>query len=1176
MQTLRILRTIGLVALVLALGGAIVARQALTGSRPQAVGVLTLAGLGAAVTVERDAAGVVTLTAADRRDLARATGFVHAQERFFQMDLLRRSAAGELSELVGAAALDHDRARRLHRMRAVAVRTLALAEPADAALVEAYAAGVNAGLAALRVRPIEYLVLRQTPRPWSAVDTVLVSHAMWFDLSDESGARERELARMRAVLPAAVVELLMPRATPWDSPLRPTEAQPPLPPLPGAELVDLRRTAPTTAAIDPEADPATDPERARLLGSNNFAVGGALTADGRAILAGDMHLSHGVPNIWFRLRLRTPVLDATGVTLPGTPLLVSGSNGKVAWAFTNSYGDWTDLHRLEVDGDRYRVGEGWVPFEHATEMIAVAGDEPVALELRATRWGPVLEDAGGTWAIAWLAHRPEATNLELLRAERAGSVAELVALAPRIGISPQNMAMADAAGHVGWTVAGRIPQRAGWRDAADGWAPREPGSPDAPPGFLESADGIAVVDPADHRIWSANARVASGAALTAIGDGGYDLGARARQIRDGLFARERFGEADLLAVQLDDRARFLAPWRELLLAELSPSRADTPLRAAARDLVERWSGRAAPDDAGYRIVRGFRAEVRKRMVMAFEAPLRVADPEFFAVDGGFEGALWRIVNERPAHLLPAGAADWDAFLLEALDGSLAAAEPAALARATWGDANRARIRHPLSGSVPGFAALFDMPATPLPGDSHMPRVQSRGFGASQRMVVAPGHEADGYFHMPAGQSGHPLTPYYRVGHADWEQGRPTPFLPGPTRWTLKLAPGGGDDELVLTDLALPATSGALAPRLAAAPDGGLIASWLEPSAGGHALRFARLGPDGWDAPRDAARGGDWFVNWADTPGVFAAGDLLVAHWLRKSGASTYAYDVVLATSRDGGASWGAPSSPHHDGTATEHGFVSHFASGDGFGLVWLDGRRTGGGGHEGHAEDHGAAGGGMTLRSARFDAAGAQLDELEVDTLTCDCCPTDVASTATGPLLVYRDRTADEIRDVQIARLGAAGWSPPRPVQADGWRMAGCPVNGPAIDAAGGAVAVAWFTAAAERPSVQLAWSGDGGERFGPSTAIDEGAPVGRVEVVMGDDHALVFWLENTADGAALRVRRAWSDGRLGAPRTLAVTAAARSSGFPRATRAGGSIYLSWTEVASSGATQVRVARLDE
>jgi len=409
--------------------------------------------------------------------------------------------------------------------------------------------------------------------------------------------------------------------------------------------------------------------------------------------------------------------------------------------------------------------------------------------------------------------------------------------------------------------------------------------------------------------------------------------------------------------------------------------------------------------------------------------------------------------------------------------------------------------------------------------------------------------------------------------------------------TVLVACGARDPALTLDDLAVPATVGSLAPRLAPQADGTLLASWLEPDGAGHALRYARYRDGRWDAPRTAARGDDWFVNWADTPGVFAHGDLLVAHWLRlhpkEAAASPYAYDVQLSLSRDGGASWSAPQAPHHDGVAAEHGFVSWFPDGAGFGLVWLDGRAAPGGeeeegaGHGGHAT-HGAM---MMIRYALFDAEGRQHAEGSIDESTCDCCPTDVATSGAGALLVYRDRTAEELRDVYAARFEDGRWSAPQAVHADAWRMPGCPVNGPAVAADGTRAAVGWFTAAGERPQVLLGWSADGGRSFGPPQRIDGGHPVGRVEVVLERDAALVLWLEQrggttpaggagAATGADLDVRRAWPDGKLGQPQVLATTAAARASGFPRAVRAGDATYLAWTDVAAGGARQVRVGRL--
>jgi hypothetical protein len=382
--------------------------------------------------------------------------------------------------------------------------------------------------------------------------------------------------------------------------------------------------------------------------------------------------------------------------------------------------------------------------------------------------------------------------------------------------------------------------------------------------------------------------------------------------------------------------------------------------------------------------------------------------------------------------------------------------------------------------------------------------------------------------------------------------------------------------LTLAAIDPPAAAGALAPRLSAAPDGRVLLSWLEPAAdGAQALRWARHETAGWSTPRTAAQGTDWFVNWADTPGVAAFDGYLIAHWLQKSAASTYAYDVKLARSADDGASWNALGSPHHDGTPTEHGFVSSFALSEGFGLVWLDGRATGeSAGHEAHTRA-GEHGGGMTLRAARFDRAGTQLDETELDSLTCDCCPTDAVAVDGRPLLAYRDRAAEEVRDIYVLRWDGAAWSAPAAVHDDGWRMPACPVNGPAVAAAGRQVAVAWYTAAGGRPEVRLAWSNDGGETFGAPVAIDGGQPVGRVELAMLDDgELLVLWLEGIGERAELRARRARPDGRLREPQTLAVTSAARASGFPRAVAANGQVYLAWTEVDAGGVRRVKAATL--
>jgi penicillin amidase len=250
--------------------------------------------------------------------------------------------------------------------------------------------------------------------------------------------------------------------------------------------------------------------------------------------------------------------------------------------------------------------------------------------------------------------------------------------------------------------------------------------------------------------------------------------------------------ADMLAVQLDDRAQFLTRWKDLLIGVLDDGALDgQPRRAELAKTLKHWSGAAGTDDAAYRLVRAWRNEVERRVYTALIAPARTASPGFaFRAPPSFEGPLWALVSLRPAHLLPPGSTDWRAFMLSSVDAVLndLAGDCPKLAECTWGKASPVHIRHPLSAAVPALAELADMPIEYLPGDEDMPRVQGRHFGASERFAVSPGHEAEAYFMMPGGQSGHPMSPYYRAGHENWAKGLAAPFLPGPAEHKIVLAP----------------------------------------------------------------------------------------------------------------------------------------------------------------------------------------------------------------------------------------------------------------------------------------------------------------------------------------------------------------------------------------------------
>jgi penicillin amidase len=310
-----------------------------------------------------------------------------------------------------------------------------------------------------------------------------------------------------------------------------------------------------------------------------------------------------------------------------------------------------------------------------------------------------------------------------------------------------------------------------------------------PPDEVPTVSGAAAVNAG--RLWSANNRHVGGDALTKLGDAGYARAPRAAQIRDDLAAIERATPRDLLAVQLDDRAVFLSRWHTLMMETLTPAvAAQKKPRAALRSFAEKWEGRASTEAVSYRLVREFRTAVYERVFTPIFASCVEAFPEFDRRQLHLETALWTMLREKPLHLLNPEFASWDDLRVAAIDDVIKVIDRqgVTLPQGNWGSRNTARIRHPFSSSFPWLARWLNMPPDRLPGDSDMPRVQSPGHGASERLVVSPGRENEGIFHMPGGQSGHPMSPFYRAGHEAWVRGEPTPFLPGKTAHTLTLQP----------------------------------------------------------------------------------------------------------------------------------------------------------------------------------------------------------------------------------------------------------------------------------------------------------------------------------------------------------------------------------------------------
>ncbi len=362
-------------------------------------------------------------------------------------------------------------------------------------------------------------------------------------------------------------------------------------------------------------------------------------------------------------------------------------------------------------------------------------------------------------------------------------------------------------------------------------------------------------------------------------------------------------------------------------------------------------------------------------------------------------------------------------------------------------------------------------------------------------------------------------------------------------------------------LASPAADYSGQPQLSVFGDRMLL-SWLERTGGARvALKFAERTDAGWSETREAAAGDDWFVNWADVPSVVRLADgSLAAHWLQVNGDSSEAYDVRLAFSKDDGRTWTTSTTPHHDGTKTEHGFASLFQSpgASGLGLIWLDGRAT-------HPDEHESGSGEMGLRAAVFDRNGAQTSETLIDNRVCECCPTAAALTSDGPIVAFRDRSNGEIRDIYVSRLAGGTWTQPAAVHDDKWQITACPVNGPALSASGRTVAIAWFTAPGEQGHAFIAFSTDAGKTFGPPVQVDDVGAIGRVDVeLLPDRSAVVSWIEFADQKSQFRFRRVESGGSRSASASIAGISPTRASGFPRVARRGNELVFAWTDAEAS------------
>ncbi|MDT0594165.1 penicillin acylase family protein [Glaciecola petra] len=739
-------------------------------SLPQLDGELSSPELIQNTELARDDLGTAIVSAQNEYDAAFTLGYAHAQDRLFQMDLLRRQAAGELSELVGRIALPRDKKHRTHQFRKRAKAIFKSLSPHEQKLLSTYTAGVNAGAEGYSTKPLEYYLLSSSFIPWTPEDSLLASFSMYLDLQAAQIETDYRLSILNEIFGEEMLRFFTLPSTYQAAidqstiPLEPIKV-PVLPP--SLTNKDTFDTANVKTLIEEIPD----------IGSNNWAVANELTQNSGAMLSNDMHLGLSVPSIWYRAQLNYvengESISITGVSLPGTPAVIVGSSKHIAWGFTNSgidNVDWIELSDESV-------------ITELTEIIKLKdGVEEYTFET--SPYGPVRRFKDKTYALAWVAHQSYAVNMKLADLGKAKNIDEALNIARSVRIPAQNLVLADSQGDVAWQLLGAI---SGRKAVARHAIPEESYSPSWKTAEPNPAN---MIRPDSGRVWSANARMVSAKDIGRYGNGGYALGARQKQIVSSLMENSNFTERDFYDIHLDNRAVFLGPWHNLLLQALEAAPTEY---ADDIKLLNEWDACACEDSIGYTLVRRFRSEVINMLLAPINKELNKHDLSVRYMLRGIEPAIWALIDQNEDSWLPVEYENYQQFFQESFKQTKSrlvnqyALEGNDYTALAWGNVNALEVRHPFSGSVGPFGDMLNMPKVKGFGDSYMPAVQSKSFGASQRLIVRPNALENGILTIPGGQSGHFLSKYFEAGFLEYAGHQNTPLLPGDIKHRLRFS-----------------------------------------------------------------------------------------------------------------------------------------------------------------------------------------------------------------------------------------------------------------------------------------------------------------------------------------------------------------------------------------------------
>ena len=747
---------------------------------PQLDGQLHVSGLSASVSVTRDSHGVPTIETASLEDLFFSQGYVTAQDRLWQMDIMRRYGSGELAEILGEDLLKLDREQRILGLRAAARKALEMANPRDRSFFEAYAHGVNAYIDAHRdYLPLEFRILHYKPKPWLAEDSVVVANSMVKDLNYhyfyDALSREKILAKLG---PELTADLYVNRS--WHD--RP----------PTVMREDLNES--DSAAADSDDDDSDDdpmdnsvtqkefpaeaaPEGLPVNGSNDWVISGAHTVTGKPLLSNDMHLGHQMPNLWYEAHLRSGTLDVAGVTLPGMPYVVVGHNQRIAWGFTNVGPTVTDvfIENFNAQG-AYQTPSGWVPPDHRTEVIRVKGKPDASVDVKITRHGPIITELvpGETrpLALRWTLY--DGLHIPFFDVDTAQNWQEFRHAFSQLDAPGQNVVYADVDGNIGYQTTGKVPIRAtgdgslpvSGADNANEWTSyipfdKLPSVYNPPSGIISTANGRITPDGYPNSIsmeWEAPWRTA--------------------RIYHVLESGRQFSTADMLALQTDihSEADLFAAER-LVYAVDHASKASARVKQAA-DLMRSWDGRMQASSAAPTIAETSIRELR-RLLLAPKLGSAPADPANDDATLSWKTYSWEmrsvwlenILLHRPKRWLPEKYASYDDLLTAAVDAAVNGPQaPKELAAWRWGGFNAVEIQHPILSKIPLINRWSGPGVQEQSGSGYTVKAVSRHHGPSERFTANLADLDQSTLNIVTGQGGNFLSPYYMDQWKAWYEG----------------------------------------------------------------------------------------------------------------------------------------------------------------------------------------------------------------------------------------------------------------------------------------------------------------------------------------------------------------------------------------------------------------------